>query len=216
MESVWEYREETLYRRLFGDRNRGTFPLTADTFAAFNQHDIDPRWLFLGVLEFQPCGTRRSWLYVTSGGSNPWDTEPDDYSAEAYSGLGIEYVLETPTSCDWAVLALQRLLAYHVLVSHERFEGYTTPDYGYRIPAGGPLDNAASALRYFAVARPQHYANSAVLNSGRFDFLHVIGITETECDWARATSTEALIERLTKRGYAPMTSPARAELTDLS
>ena len=46
LERSWEYREETLYRRLFGDTGPGIYPLDMDLLRnVFKQEQIDPRWL---------------------------------------------------------------------------------------------------------------------------------------------------------------------------
>lgn len=50
LERSWEYREETLYRRLFGDTGPGIYPLDMDLLRnVFKQEQIDPRWLHVGV-----------------------------------------------------------------------------------------------------------------------------------------------------------------------
>jgi hypothetical protein len=79
MEEVWAYREETLYPQLFGDKRSGIYVLDFDVFSSLGTEDIDPAWLHLGVFEFEPTPARNSWLYVTSGGSTPWATEPAEY-----------------------------------------------------------------------------------------------------------------------------------------
>lgn len=117
LEEVWEYREEKLYPRLFGAQRRGIFPLTIDLFSkVFDQSSVDPRWLHLGVFEFAPTPARGSWLYVTSGGSTPWESDPSEYAPEKYSWLGVEFVIESPDQAEWPIRVLLRLLAYHVLV----------------------------------------------------------------------------------------------------
>src|SRR6266508_1598488 len=77
LEKIWEYREETIYPEFFGElEGEGIYTLSADTFLkTFGQETFDPRWLFYGVLIYQPSAKRNSWLYVTSGMSNPWDDE---------------------------------------------------------------------------------------------------------------------------------------------
>lgn len=83
LERVWKIREEEVYPALFGAVSRGIFPLTQQLFAdRFGQADIDPRWLFHGVFEFAPTANRPSWLYVTSGYSNPWEQEATEYDPE--------------------------------------------------------------------------------------------------------------------------------------
>lgn len=214
LEKVWAYREDTLYPRLFGSVSRGIFPLEYDMFAQlFGQQDVDPRWLFLGVFEFRPTPTRPSWLYVTSGASTPWDTEPEDYQPDAYSWLGVEFVIETTEQADWPIHALRRLLGYHLLASVDRLGSATPLDYGDRIPAGGPIDGSErTELTFFAVTKPRHYDATAQLDSGRFEFLHIVGITEQERDYAKATSTEELVATLERYGASPVTNPGRASV----
>lgn len=212
LEEVWTYREETLYPKLFGHPSRGIFPLDFELFErVFGHQEVDPRWLHLGVLEFEPTATRNSWLYVTSGASNPWETEPQDYQLEEYSWLGVEFVIEAPEQADWPIHVLRRLLAYHLLVSHGRFGDIAPLDYGHRVPAGGAVDGSTdSKLTFLAIAKPTHYDATAQLDSGLFDFLHVVGITEQERDYAKASSTEELIAKLKVYGAYPVTESRRA------
>ncbi|HEX7864365.1 MAG TPA: hypothetical protein VF555_05425 [Variovorax sp.] len=58
LEEVWAYREETLYPQLFGERHNGIYVLDHDDFGALGAESIDPRWLHLGVFEFEPTTTR--------------------------------------------------------------------------------------------------------------------------------------------------------------
>jgi hypothetical protein len=91
LERVWQIREEEIYPTLFGPVSRGIFPLSQQLFAErFRQSDVDPRWLFCGVFEFAPTADRQSWLYVTSGYSNPWDEESVDFdpNGESYPSGG--------------------------------------------------------------------------------------------------------------------------------
>lgn len=210
MESIWEYREEVLYPGLFGKGEDQIFPLAAEDFVAIRRKAVDPRWLHLGVMMFAPTARRPSWLYVTSGGSTPWETEPGDYDAEDYSWLGVELALESRERADWPVLVLRRLLAYQVLVCHGAYGDVPGLGYGARVPLGGPIDPASdSALRFALIARPSHYPSSAQLESGRFDFLHVVGISESERDFAKAHGNGRLIEKLAAVEAYPATDPAR-------
>jgi hypothetical protein len=211
LEEVWVYREETLYPELFGKARRGIFPLDFELFSeTFAQEEVDPRWLHLGILEYGPTPGRSSWLYVSSGGSTPWETEPDKYDVDDYSWLGVEFVIETPSQADWPIRVLQRLLAYQVLLTHGRFGDYSPLDYGHRLPVGGTVDGSTgSKLTVLAIAKPTHYPSSVQLPSGKFDFLHVVGITEQERDFAKATSTAELIAKLSANEAYPITDPAR-------
>jgi hypothetical protein len=196
---------------LFGTLSRGIFPLEAEMFEQiFDVQQVDPRWLYLGVMEFKPTPTRNSWLYVTSGASNPWEAEPQDYRADEYSWLGVEFVIEVPTQVDWPIHALRRLLAYHLLVSHGHFGDSEPLNYGHRVPAGGAIDSSVdSKLTVLAITKPSHYESTVQLDSGIFDFLHVVGITEQERDYAKATSTDELIAKLKMHGAYPVTDSRR-------
>ncbi len=78
VEEIWGIREEEIYPKLFGPVSRGIFPLTHELFSRFGGAEVDPRWLFLGVFEFAPTPERASWLYVTSGYSNPSEDDPHE------------------------------------------------------------------------------------------------------------------------------------------
>lgn len=214
LEEVWAYREEELYPLLFGSSHRGIFPLDMHLFTdIFGQSKVDPRWLYLGVIEFAPKEDRKSWLYVTSGGSTPWDTDPADFNQKEYSWLGVEFVLETPTQAEWPIKALQRLLAYQVLLCHGRFGEFPPLTYGHRIPAGGSIDGSDSELRFFVLAKPTHYPAIGQLSSGKFEFIQTVGITEGERDFAKATSTDALVSAMAAQGAFPVTNPTRIQIT---
>ncbi len=215
LEEVWEHREEHLFPRLFGGVRRGIFPLPMELFTeTFGQSTVDPRWLHLGIFEFAPTDERKSWLYVTSGGSTPWESEPSEYNPAEYSWLGVEFVIEAAEQVEWPIRALQRLLAYHVLVCHGRYGEVSPLDYGHRVPAGGAVDGGAdSVLRFFALAKPSHYPEYGQLASGKFDFLHAVGITEGERDFAKATSTAELVAALGLQGAFPVTQPSRSQIS---
>ena len=122
LERVWEYRESTLYPRLFGSISRGIFVIPYELFAkTFGQADVDPRWLHYGVFEYAPTSTRSSWVYVTSGMSTPWEAEQPDPST--VSGLGCEFLFESSVQGDWAVRRLWQLMAYQMLLFHGRYPG---------------------------------------------------------------------------------------------
>ena len=212
LEGVWAYREEHLYPRLFGRMNSGIFPLEFEDFQRLSEGAVDPRWLHLGVLEYEPTPERASWLYATSGGSTPWEEGPDAVDETTYSWLGVEYVLESPCQADWPIHVLKRLLAYHVLASCGRFGNFPVPDYGHRIPTGGPIDGRSSVLRFLAICVPWHYEHTCQLESGKFDFLHVVGISEAEREYAKTNSTDELIDLLRGHGAAPVTDPLRLSI----
>lgn len=214
LESVWALREDHLYPAIFGPISRGIFPIPAETFTeSLEQAEVDPRWLHLGVFEFAPTAERNSWLYVTSGGSTPWETEPDDYDPDEYSWLGVEFAVESPEQADWPIRLLHKMLAYHLLLCLGKLDG-TPIDYGHRIPTGPINADPASQVRVVAVGLPSHYPSQQQLPSGKFDFLHLIGITEKEWEWARAHSTAELISLLAASGAFPVTEPMRSSAVE--
>lgn len=215
LESVWEYREESLYPKLFGSNSNGIFVLTHEIFARyFDSPTVDPRWLFYGVFEFEPTPSRKSWLYVTSGASNPWDADPREYDSASYSGLGTEIVFETTAQSQWAIVLVQRMLAFNILLCHGRFGERGPLDYWDRVPVRGPINSKADCrLEALIISPPATYPETAVLPSGKFDFLHLIGISATELEYAKQHGSSALVDCLTEKGAAPITDPKRAPLS---
>ena len=211
LEAVWEQREEKVYPEAFGQMARGIFTLSADLFSdVFSQAELDPRWLQHGVLEFGPSPTRNTWLYVTSGTSNPWEQEPCEYDRDAYSGIGTELVLQAPAQSDWAVGSLLRLLAYNILLAHGRFGDVEPLDHGARVPLGGPINgDPGSCIQFVVVAEPRNFPPSFQLDSGRVDLLQLVGISVAERDLAKTEGHAALIARLSERGVFPLTDPSR-------
>lgn len=213
LESVWEEREERIYPELFGTESEGIFPLEGEMLSTvFGVREMDPHWMHTGVFAFAPTTTRNSWLYVTSGGSTPWGVDPADYRETGDSGLGVEFVLETPARETWAIAALQRIFAYHVLCTLGHFGQNAGLAVGHRIPAGGSMDGKRSALKIFAVAEPESYRAEVVLASGRCRFLHCVGITERERDYAKVHGTRALVQHLRTAGAFPVTDAHRSSL----
>ena len=212
LESVWQQREEVVYPERFGTFSRGVFPLDSELFSGiFGVSEADPRWFHYGVLEYSPRPSRQTWIYVTTGFSNPWDDEPSEYSTENYTGFGSELVLETLEQSDWAINALRKILAYDVLLANGRFGDPDALDVGSRIPLGGPINgDETSQVRFLVAVRPTHYEPRFVLASGKADFLHLVGITESERDYAREHDTDALVEKLAAVGSSSVTNPARA------
>ncbi len=98
LEEIWADREERLYPAMFGPM-RGIFPIPPARFERFDA-PADPRWLTIGVFECAPTATRSSWLYVTSGLSNPWGDEADPNEP---TGYGCEFAIETARQGDWAI-----------------------------------------------------------------------------------------------------------------
>ncbi len=160
------------------------------------------------MLEHGPSIERGTYYYVTSGASNPWEVEPSDYSTSEYSGFGTELVLEVSEKADWPIVVLQRLLAFNILLAHGRYGESEPLDYWQRVPLGGPIVGD-SGLNHLLIAPPLHYEAQFVLESGKVDLLHVVGITERERDYAKEHGSEALLALLQDAGSFPVTNPAR-------
>lgn len=212
LESVWAFREEVLYPQLFGVESRGIFVLDQGDFAALGRADFDPRWLHLGILEYAPTAARPTWLYVTSGGSTPWEQEPGEYKADEYSWLGVEFMLETVEPSDWAIALLKRLMAYHVLTMHGQFGDRPGIGYGSRIPIRAPLDRDRSVLDGVIAVRPQCVSATQHLPSGKFDLVELVGVSSEELDFGKANGTEALVERLQVAGISNVTDVHRGSV----
>lgn len=212
-ERVWQYREEQLYPSLFGSTKKGVFTLTPEILTGtFKQESFDRRWLHYGVFEFEPTPSRKSWLYVTSGMSNDWEADAPD--PKTPSGLGCEFVMETPESAQWAILRLLHAMTFQILLCHGRYPGRgPLGDYD-RLPLHGSIRFEPSALTYLMLAPPSGFPRQAQLESGPFDFYQVTGITETEVEYARSHDGDALVTILQSRGAFPVTNPDRQDVVE--
>ena len=217
LERVWQHREEEVYPSLFGPTSRGTFVLSSELFTGvFSQETYDPRWLHYGVIEFAPTESRQSWLYVSSGASNPWELNPEEYRDSEFSGFGTELVLEVPQQADWAIVILQRTLAFNILLAHGRYGEKPALDYGDRIPLGAPITpDRDSLIQNLVITKPTGYADCFNLESGRVDLLLLVGSTNREIDFAKENGSSELCERLLAAGFLPVTQPDRRELSEI-
>ena len=63
VDKVREYRESTLYPKLFGERHGDPAELSAAHLGRIGERNGCPKhWLSYGVLTFEPSPTRASWL----------------------------------------------------------------------------------------------------------------------------------------------------------
>jgi len=207
-ENAWAVREEGLYRAHFGDLGPGIYTLDADMFATvFRQESIDPRWLTEGVFECPPNGIRQTWLYVSSGLSNAW--EADSPNPDEPSGLGCEFILECPQRSMWALQLLRRMVAFHILLSVGRFQGKGLLKIWDRIPLRAPIDGLSSALSWLLLTPHPLFQGQQQLPSGRFHFIHFVGVTEDEAEFARKNGGDELLKLLTLRHAGVVTNPMR-------
>ena len=188
LEDSWEQREEQIYPELFGGTGEGIYPLDAPLFEnQFGVDSIDPRWLHFGVFKCAPTSGRKTWVYVTSGMSNTWESE----DPQEYSGFGTEFILETDEESDWAINALRSLVAFNILLSVGHYGDKPLVDYGDRIQM--KIEPNISSLM---VVKPNQFPESFALISGKVDILQVTGITAQELDYAKENSSEELANKL--------------------
>jgi len=210
LENAWETREEKVYPEILGKPQAGIYTLPHELFSEkFKQDSIDPRWLHIGIFEIPPTSKRISWLYVSSGLSNPWDDQKDEFS-----GIGIELVFETNNSGKWAISFLQNMVAYNILLAAGRFgEQYTILSEGDRVPLRSSIDGSPdSAIQNAMVSAPDHFDKSFILESGQVDFLHFVGISDAELAEAKKSSSDALLLKLKAAGAYPVTDPRRKSI----
>lgn len=209
LEAVWEFREETVYPRLFGPVSRGIFTLSAENFQPFGDVELDPRWLFCGVLEFGPTASRPTWVYVTSGHSNPWDTDTAAKNDE--SGAGVEFVLETLGQDDWPIRLLQHVLAFDILLSGGYLGGKEPLGLHDRIPLGMGIElrEIPALVRNLIVFQPVSFSHQFELESGSVTLMELIGVTDSERDFARESGFDALKKKMSAAGLFPATVPER-------
>ena len=203
LEESWEEREEKAYKQIFDDTGPGIYPLSTEIFDRMNANTVDPRWLTHGVFKCPPTENRKTWAYVTSGMSNPWETE----SPEEYSGLGVEFLLETNEEEMWAVDVLQTLMAYNLLLAAGKLGDFTPFDYGNRVPFALSAD-----IKTMMFAHPVNFPGSFSIKSGRVDLLQVVGITPAELEVAKQTSSEELKEIIVSNIGGLITSKERASV----
>jgi hypothetical protein len=211
-EAVWTDRDERVYPDVFGSLGGGAHPASASTFQRFGK-EPHPGWLHHVVFACPPNATHRTWRYVTSGLSNPWNLQQPGRDPTGFSGVGFELVLETPAQSDWAVPLLHNLMAYELLVAVGTYESAELFEYGNRVPLNASITpQFESAIRWLLVEVPRHYPATFELASGRVDFFHLVGATDAEVELARQTDQDTLVALLQRGGAWPHTDAARASL----
>lgn len=201
LEKSWEEREEKVYRDIFGDIGKGIYPLTAEFFSSkFNVTDIDPRWLHYGVFISPPSETRDTWVYISSGMSNPWESD----QKEQYSGLGVEFILESKSESKMALTAVLSLVAFNILLSVGRFGESPVLDYRHRIPM-----TMEPNISHVVIAEPNSFQASFELMSGKVDILQIVGVTPKEYSFAKEHGSNEVLAVLVKNGVGYTVNPMR-------
>ncbi len=193
LEEAWEERETSKYKEIFGDVKDKIFPLNHDIFSrVFDRNEIDPTWLHSGVMVSPPSKERGSWVYVTSGMSNPWESE----QKEEFSGLGIELLLQTDSEMNEAIEILLNLMAFNILLSVRHYGEKPMLDYGDRIPL-----QIEPNLTHVVLAEPQSFPSCFELISGQVDLMQVIALTNDEFSFAKEHGSLAILEKFKEQGY---------------
>ena len=209
-DAIWHQREEVVYPERFGSAVHGIFPLTKRDFTSHCEPSlVATEWLQCGVFAFEPTATRDSWLYVTSGTSNP-GLATAATAGSASSGLGTELLLETKQQASWATALLKQLLVYNLLAA-AGLNGEQVPlDYWHRRSIPTPLDGWKSErIDHLLINVPPHLESTFTLPSGQVDLLHVIGITQAERDVAEQRGGDQLLQQLQNANAYPLTTPER-------
>jgi hypothetical protein len=128
------------------------------------------------------------------------------------SGLGCEYIFETTGQFEWAVLRLLHLMAFQILICHNRYQRSEPMGDFDRVPLRTSIWPEPSRLTYLMLAPPSSFPREALLESGPFEFYQVVGISEAEAAYARAHDGSALLELLIAHDYFPVTDPSRSEI----
>ncbi|MCK5943027.1 MAG: suppressor of fused domain protein [Planctomycetes bacterium] len=208
-EKLWADREDRVYRSLFGDLGKGVFTAGEAIYQRFGK-EPHPGWLNHGVFAGPPHDERDSWIYVTSGLSNPWNLDAPGKDPSGFAGLGFELVIESSEEADWAVMLLHNLMAYELLVAVGTYEGAELFEYGNRIPLNDSITPSfESQIRWLLVEQPKHYPSSFELAAGRVDFFHLVGATDAEVEFARKNSQDNLVKLLQEKGVHPRTDAGR-------
>lgn len=210
-EGIWADREEKFYPKFFGKTHSQIYNLPKEVFTeGYHMDDCHPAWLTNIVIEYKPTEDRKSWLYVTSGLSNPIGQEPDNIKPEGFSGMGFELIIETTEKSFWPVQVLHRLIAYQILISTGHLEGDLL-DYQVIIPFDeGITEN--SKITSFVILEPEDnrkYPSDFSLASGVVDFFVLYGITQEEVDSLPEDQESDIIHHLLEQTEYPITNPLR-------
>ncbi len=203
LEESWEEREEKIYKNIFGDIGTDIYPLSIEIFNRMNSDAVDPRWLTHGVFKCPPNENRKTWAYITSGMSNPWETEVP----EEYSGLGVEFLMETSKEEMWAIEVLQTLMAYNLLLAAGKMGNFPPLDYGNRVPLA-----LSETIKTMMFVHPLNFPESFSLQSGEVDILQVVGITPAELEAAKLSSSEEVKEKIINFTGGLLTSKERVSI----
>jgi len=148
---------------------------------------------------------------VTSGLSNAW--EASDPDPEGTSGLGCEFLFETPERFLWALGQTLEILAFQLLLAAGRFPDRSLLAPYDRIPLHDSLEPGGdSKLTTLLVCPCGTEYPAQRLVSGVFEFFRLVGVSANEASFARVNGGEQLVSRLRDAGHYPATDPNRLEI----
>lgn len=213
-EKMWAIREEEYYPVFFGEKPVKFYNLPQEVFLEyFGMNECHPAWLSNIVLEYAPTEKRGSWLYVTSGLSNPIGQEPSDESVDELSGLGMELIIEANERSHWPIHVLQRIMAYQILVATTHIEGALI-DYGLALPFGEPITKD-SPISNFLIVEPEEEKSYPIgfrLPSGVAEFMILYGITDDELESIPENEDSDILERYAAQTAYPITEAFRGSI----
>ncbi len=140
------------------------------------------------------------YYFVTSGLSQPApDQPPQSDEEDAFSGLGIELVIQSLDDNKWPFGVLQGLVNYMLFQENAQI---VMP--GDRIPCNGPLVTGTETdLCYLIAGISDKYESRGRLPAGDVDLVHLIGVTENEANraiaWGRGTGGTLILGEVLKR-----------------
>ncbi len=172
-------REQTL-ESIFGK----TFPAGEIFSPSISWPQFD--WRGEGVLQFPPSKEFSSWIYLTTGLSQP-DFEDSgqpivwkDDSGISQSGFGIELAISTAHESNWVIGVLYHLLRYMIFSPGSR---PILP--GHRFPIDvSNLSRRESLLNHFIAIKSDRYRSQFALPAGECNIVHLVGITSKEAEYA--------------------------------
>lgn len=205
-QDVWAYREDVIYKKMFGELHPNVFTIPKDLFVRMGFPEVDQRWLTHGVIACPPTEARNHWCYITTALSNPWGIHPGQIKEGDPSGLGFELLMETKEESPWAVSVLQWIMAINILCGSGKLQGETVFD-GVRVPLQIGINPAKpnSPVRNLLITSAEHRLPRFKLPSGTVDILLCIGITDKELEYIRDEDQAKLLGPLKASGIFPFT-----------
>ncbi len=108
---------------------------------------------------------------------------------------------------SWAIEGLQTLMAYNLLLAAGQMGDFPPLDYGHRVPLA--LSESIKAMMF---VHPVNFTDHFSIKSGRVDLLQAVGITPSELEAAKETSSEAIKQKLVSNTGGLVTSKERASV----